>query len=441
MSVNEIIAVQELPLEPINEGHYIFDKVTRQHVTINNHGLHKYPAKFIPQLPQWGLSYDPSDQLKVVLDPFCGSGTTLVEAGLKGLSCYGYDVNPLAVIITRAKTANLLHLVDAPETIISRLVKKAAALVPEFLQELDHNADQLGLHTTWSFWFRSPEMAQLLSLKSAIDELGESDDPQLAMFLLACLSAIAKSASYLNEDQIKVRFDHNKKLQNPFEVFAQLAVSAIRTQQTLSRRFVECGSEFSVEAGTAGHLSLMDNSVDRIITSPPYINAVDYTMAHKYNLFILGLIEPGDFKNHCREYIGITERAVKAADLTRIPETDFEIVDYEIQRLWRLDTPVARNRAFVVAQYFNGMAASIREMHRVLRVGGKVILVIGHQNRICGFNIETAAILEHIAEKIGFETPLRFFHHLSNRSSMRLNRSSTGGEVKYEVVYVFQKAV
>src|SRR4051794_8422692 len=68
--------VEELPTEPISEGHYSFLRLNRKEVTELNHGLHKYPAKFIPQLPRWALSYASSRRREVVLDPFCGSGTT-----------------------------------------------------------------------------------------------------------------------------------------------------------------------------------------------------------------------------------------------------------------------------------------------------------------------------------------------------------------------------
>ncbi len=77
-----IQVVTELPEQPQNDGTYCFGSIPRLQLIQNNHGLHKYPAKFIPQIPRWALQFGPHREREVVLDPFCGSGTTLVEGGL-----------------------------------------------------------------------------------------------------------------------------------------------------------------------------------------------------------------------------------------------------------------------------------------------------------------------------------------------------------------------
>ncbi|MEL7225679.1 MAG: hypothetical protein AAGL17_12675, partial [Cyanobacteria bacterium J06576_12] len=88
-SVSEVLAVQELPKLPKDGAYYVFDSIPRSRVTKHNHGLHKYPAKFIPQIPRWALQYRNNNNKESVLDPFCGSGTTLVEVGLHGGCGFG----------------------------------------------------------------------------------------------------------------------------------------------------------------------------------------------------------------------------------------------------------------------------------------------------------------------------------------------------------------
>jgi hypothetical protein len=132
----------------------------------------------------------------------------------------------------------------------------------------------------------------------------------------------------------------------------------------------------------------------------------------------------------------MTERAVRAADLRERPIAEFGGVQETVDALWQIGTPTAYNRSFVVAQYFDGMLGAIREMRRVLAPGGRAVLVIGTENRICGRAIPTAALIEDIAQSVGFDRELRFFHHLANRSSMRLRRGPTGGKMKTETVLV-----
>jgi SAM-dependent methyltransferase len=162
-------------------------------------------------------------------------------------------------------------------------------------------------------------------------------------------------------------------------------------------------------------------------------------MTHKYNLFLLGLIEPDLFKRHCRNYIGMTERAVKAADMETMPMVGHVAADREVCALWLLGTPVDRNRAFVVAQFFIGMAEAFDEIKRVLRPGGLVVSVIGSENFICARRVKTAAICEQLAESAGLTVQLRFEHQIANVSSMRLSRNAAGGKVATEVIHVFRR--
>lgn len=431
------VQVLELPRKPEYKAEYSFARLPRKALTQFNHGLHKYPAKFIPQLPQWALTYADLGGKHTVLDPFCGSGTTLVESGLRGCASVGTDISPLAVVITRAKTARLES--KTATKAIQEVLRTAKMISKGIVPLLKPGSECLGLHRTWSFWFRPDEMSRLIALREAIIQECGGFDSDLGVFLLACLSSIAKSCSRLNEDQIKVRFDDLKELSEPFGAFDEVATNAVVTQMELSAKYDEVGARFRVEQTSAAKTNIDGNSVDAIITSPPYINAIDYTMAHKYNLFILGLIRPQQFKAHCRDYIGVTERAVRVADIRQIPETGFESVDAIVSSLWEAQTSTAKNRAFVVAQYFRGMSESFAEMRRVLRKNCRVFFVVGENNRICGHIVPTATLLGEIAQANGLSTELLFFHRLANRSSMRLNRSATGGQVGREAIYVFAK--
>lgn len=436
MNENLIETIDFLPRRPNVGGYYKFEKAI---VNNYNHTIHKYPAKFIPQFPKWALEYIDCTENSIVLDPFCGSGTTLVEAGVRGCKSIGYDISPLAVLISKAKTAiiarNEFDECQFIEKVLTEAKKHNQKLEYEFSKKL--GGEYLGMHRTWSNWFRPQEMGKLISLRDSINSSGV--DNVVKDFALVCLSSVVKSCSFLSEDQIKVRFDNTKEIENPFIVFKDFFLKQFSIQLKLSDEYINKRASFEVEEASAINLPYNRGDVDLIVTSPPYINAVDYTMSHKYNLFILNLIRPTDFWEHSHKYIGVTERAVKSIHLKERPFSSMKSVQNEIEALWNIGTMTAKNRSYIVAQYFNGMKSAFKEMHRVLKNNGKLAFVIGESNRICGRNIQTSILLKEIAEEAGFNTELQFFHVINNRSSLRANRGTSAGEIKNENVMIFNK--
>lgn len=432
--------VSELPLTLCSDSEYSFQRITRSEVTYGTHSLHKYPAKFIPQIPKWALQYDPDTPSQRILDPFCGSGTTLVEAGLTGAFAVGIDISPLAVVISRAKCSVIDRTDEELWHHLANILEEAQRLKAHYVKEftVSKGLHCLGVHFTWANWFKPESIAGLVAIRDVLVRSSDACE-DLKYLALAVLSSVTKACSYLNEDQIKVRFDHEKTPKDPFNSFRKAFITSAFTQREVGKSFSAAGAQLESHIASASTTMKVDYSFDRIITSPPYINAIDYTMAHKYNLFVLGLLPPEEFKLHCRAYIGVTERAVRAQDLKNPPACSSKSVKAIVRMLTHLGTPTALNRAYVLAQYFNGMENALIEGYRLLNKRGLYFLVVGESNRICNHLIPTADLLQEIAHDIGFTTEVRFFHVLANRSSMRLNRSITGGSIIRERIYVFRK--
>jgi tRNA G10 N-methylase Trm11 len=265
--------------------------------------------------------------------------------------------------------------------------------------------------------------------------------------MLVNLSATMKKVSYLDETQIKVRKATNKFKDGPPQAkcaFKRTLFRNVPGMVQFSRKCAEFPNAWAKIVGSdARKLNLGDESVDLIVTSPPYINAIDYTMSHKYNLFLLDLVMPESFKKFCRNFIGVTERVAYRRDYEKLNQVGNAHIDEIISRIYNLNLKpdVDKNRAFVVYQYFAGIKKALEEMFRVLKPGAICIIILG-DNTIRKVYIPTHLLVQELAEEkeIGFRTITRFYHRIQARR-LGINRNHTGGKIKDELVMVLQKPI
>ena len=269
------------------------------------HHLHPYPAKFPPPLPR-RLIEILTRPGSTVLDPFCGSGTTLVEAKALGRGSIGVDTNPVAVLASSAKTlvldensfAALAGLDDAIEADISRATGRpllAASLVAEVAPvpppEIP-NRDR---------WFTAQAMHELGIILARVQSIAATPASTVAR---ACFSAIVIHAS--NQDS-ETRYTAKLKYREPGEVLQRF--------RTRVKDAVRMHEEWKAVASPATAVSLVGDArrvdphevglADAVVTSPPYANAFDYHLYHRHRLFWLGFkpqdvrrVEIGSHLNH-----------------------------------------------------------------------------------------------------------------------------------------------
>ncbi|MNG68865.1 DNA methylase [compost metagenome] len=438
--MKDIFEITKIPEMPLYDGVYIFNKIPKNDLIGNSHGHHKYPAKFIPQFPKWALNRKKNHNNLTVLDPFCGSGTTLIEAGVLGATSIGVDISDVAIIISKAKTTvldknNSAEYSHRVKNIVSLANKKYLDIKNDFDNSFSkecHNMDK-----TWSTWFDSESISKIVSIRYAIQE---SEKNELYYIYLSVLSSIVKKCSYLDENQVKVKKIYNKSIPEVYNTYINSFEKFILEHLITSQKLSDNTPIFNIFKASATDTGIEKNTVDLIVTSPPYINAIDYTMAHKYSMFALGLIKPCEFKDHCREYIGVTERAVRVSDYNQIIKfSGNEYIDGFIRLLREQNTTTSLNRSYVVWQYFTLMHEFFLEMERVMKHDGEMVFVVGESNNICGIEIPTANLLESLAINSGLHVKNKFYHVINNRSGMRLNRNSSGGSIKSEVVFSFGK--
>lgn len=251
------------------------------------HDLHPYPARFIPQIPKT-LIEALSSPGETIIDPFCGGGTTLVEASLLGRDSIGTDINPLAILISRAKTTPLSGIqIQA----ISELSQQAMHLsfiregrAPLFASVTTEPSGKIPNIPNLPRWFQPQVISELSALNVLLD--GLPDEPSRTFCQVALSSILVRVSNQDSETRYTAR-DKAIAKGSVFALFSHSLNSMLRSiqQYQLVRQPVRVQAEIM----DARKLDVIpDRSCHLVVTSPPYPNAFDYHLYHRHRLFWLG---------------------------------------------------------------------------------------------------------------------------------------------------------
>jgi len=219
-------------------------------VTQNTHGFHKYPAKFIPQIPQWAINKHLKNKTnKLILDPFCGSGTTLVESALSGNYSIGIDIDPLSALISKVKTTKID--IEKLNLIVVWLKKNIenplkGLFVPD-CQTLEH-------------WFTKDAINKLSVIRALINQMNDSfgdkkNIKDIQDLLFICFSSIIRRVSNADNESQKTYVSHTK-IKQPEEVFT-LFFSQLDY-------FVERATDFSLNSNLKSAKIIVSSSTNNL---------------------------------------------------------------------------------------------------------------------------------------------------------------------------------
>ncbi len=355
-----------------------------------SHNFHSFPAKFPPQLPRKFIEWltDPGD---LVLDPMVGSGTTVLEAFLLGRRGLGVDIDPLALRLCKAKVTPTA-LEEVAETGHRVLRDAEVALqrnVASLMDSLDARFDD-ATRKFVDYWFLPETQLELIAL---IREIEKVQNPITRGFLELAFSAIiiTKSGGVSRARDLAHTRPHRVSDKVPRSAIAQYRHRLKKNIQSLTELAYGTGG-VALLKGNAQSLALQDNTVDLIVTSPPYAsNAIDYMRAHKFSLVWFG--HPvKELSKLRREYIG--GEALTDFHLLEVPNYSTQV----ITRIARYDERKAR----VLHRYYSEMTRSLSEMYRVLKPGKAAIVVVG-TSTMRGLDTETQICLGEIGESLGFD--------------------------------------
>ena len=329
------------------------------------HNKHPYPAKIIPQVPR-KLKEVLSRPGETVLDPICGSGTTLVEAKLLGRNGIGVDLNPIATLVTLCKTTCLAEKeLSAAEDTVAEIGRHVATLYGATHSPAGESKDkpdvELPEFLNRDHWFEKKVLRELAVIKAYISRL---DDPSVRTFLLTAFSSIIVKVSNQESDTRYAKKDKNVREGDTYEIYAKKVNEMITRMREFNK--VESNAWTKVYTSDSRKLSsIVDQPVDLVITSPPYLNAYDYYLYHRLRMHWLGLY------------------------------------DREIQRLEIGSRNKHSDEDLDPKEYFDVMSTCFSEVQRILKPGGYSCIVVGDAIKD-GHYIHVDQSFRKLMEAIGF---------------------------------------
>ena len=329
-----------------------------------------------------------------VLDPMCGSGTVARAAVEAGLQCVGSDTDPLAVLLARVWTTPL----DLNRFCINaeKLVRAAKSISPNTVNRTTDPETERFI----SFWFAPQQEECLARLATMLRQQQEPIKSALSVSLTRIIISKQMMAS-LARDTSHSR-PHKVADSNDFNVYTGFLKSVRQVASRLQPNLIEGQADIRcVDARTLKDID--DESFDLALTSPPYLNAIDYLRGHRLALVWLGY-EMGQLREIRSANIG-AERMMPAI------EAPDDISHFIIER--KGSTINSRYRGWI-RRYASDMNAVLRQLSRVVKHKGKIVLVIGN-SFLRGATINNAGLIEALAKRIGLQLQKRHVREIPAR--------------------------
>lgn len=414
----QIIETVSLPLEVINGAVYLIKQANPNSYT---HGMFKYPCKFIPEIPRWGINTFLPDKKGTIFDPFSGSGTTLLEANIHGMDAYGTEIDDIAKLIIKVKTTVLNSqkvevLEQEYSEIMKRIVQDQAEQFRPEIVNLEH-------------WFSERTIRELGRMKSCIDCVQDTD---VRDFLNLCMVSIIKRVSNADDTSPKP-YVSNKVKKVPPPVTKEFS--------SVFRRYKQMMTELSgIEK--MGHTRLIEGDaltfqmpvgIDLVVTSPPYINAFDYGRTMRLENLWMATLTEEELREKKSQYIGTEKINTKKekSSLTILERSGllkkyfYQIVEQD------------EKRALVVKKFFEDMETNLHAVYHQMNPGGKYIIVIGNST-IRKVVIESWRVIEELANGLGYRT-IKHFGYIIQNPYIRIPRQGMGGKISIDYVLVLEK--
>ncbi len=244
------------------------------------HGYYTYPAKFIPQLAQ-RLIVENSNNGDIIIDPFSGSGTTVLESIVNQRIGKGTDINEIATLIAKVKTTPINPILLSEEftnlyfDITNRLNGQYDYYLKEALERIPKNE-------RIDYWFKNGTKNKLAIL---LTKILENQNKDIRDFFLVSFAQILKTCSIWMQKSVKPTRDLKKKDYDPIKTFFEQTKKMIKKHAEFDKIL---NSEIKqnidnyreIKCQDARNLPCKDEKATLIVTSPPYVTSYEYADLH-----------------------------------------------------------------------------------------------------------------------------------------------------------------
>jgi DNA modification methylase len=373
------------------DSRWSFSELGRAETTMMSHSYHRYPAKFIPQLVDKLISQHTKEG-DTVCDPFGGCGTTLVQSKISGRKSIGFDINPVAKLITDTKT----RAIDP-----NKLIKTREVFIKKY-DQLKKKRRNIYHNERVYYWFDKQIVQKLDVIYKSILII---KDTETRMFFLCAFSHVLKNCSRWLMKSIKPTIDKNKKIQDPKKSFLRHLDSMIKKNEIFYTSLKKSG-RLEIPAkmrlwNSTKKLPLKDRSIDLIVTSPPYVTSYEYGDLHQ-----LSLLWFGDDKKHFKNWDKIVDEFFNFKKLfigtshKKVVHKNFKskIAENIVTNLEKQNRSLSQS----VANYFNDMQLVFSEIYRILKKEKKACIIIGN-TELLGVTILNAQVATEQMINLGFK--------------------------------------
>lgn len=402
------------------------------------HGLHRYKGKFYPQLARALLNISGAGRGDLIMDPFMGSGTTLLEAWLMGLGGVGFDINPLARLIARTKVEALRAGPDRLRRAVDDFERQTRRIGSELdvgwsgrggaehagpcragAGDLAQAVGRPGAEREFGTWFPAPVIEKLVVVVRALAKVSDAEG---ADFIRVCLSDIVRGVSQQEPRDLRIRRRSDPIDDAPVltDLFSKLEGELSKIEAGRGLLPVgESSPSWAEHADVRGvdpqrHPVLRTRQVDAVVSSPPYATALPYVDTDRLSYLVLGLTSPKARNALQKDLIGTREigdrqrrelehEMTSGGGLESLPADVAADVRHILQTNSSHDVGFRRrNTPALLYQYFRDMRASMKQVAAACRPGAPVFLVLGDSKTTLGngevFSIRTC---DHVAAVCG----------------------------------------
>lgn len=382
------------------------------------HIYHDYPARMIPQIPRQLLEILDQKTGNTLFDPYCGSGSTLVEAMIKGLNVIGCDINPLAILISKSKTdysMDPIELSNEIERFVNFTLRPNGK--PKSIEKANLN-----------FWFKKNTIKAIGLILRYIDNI---KNPSIKAFFKVAASETIRESSNTRKGEFKLyRYSKEVLLKHNPDPFAIMKLKLYRNLKgyqsfydVMAQNEYKPISKLKIRDTTKSISKnfIFSGSVNIVITSPPYGDS-HTTVAY------------GQYSRLSSEWLGILKENVDSLAMGGKPaelknSCGCKPLDDAIDSIESINP----KRAKEVFSFYVDLKKSIKNISKLIKDGGYSCYVVANR-RVSGIQLPTDKAIQCFFESYGFYHENTFIRSIPNKRMPSRNSPSNKSGITQETM-------